>query len=60
MDLSLAMVLSLERPIRELSVGGATRAVAASGAIGSQTGGRRRLERPRNCSQINVQFGFLK
>ena len=35
MNLSLAMVLSLERLMRELSVGGATGAVAASGAIGS-------------------------
>ena len=33
MSLSLAMVLSLERPMRELRVGGATRAVAASGAM---------------------------
>ena len=33
MSLSLAVVLSLERPMRELSVGGATRAIAASGAI---------------------------
>ena len=35
MNLSLAMVLSLERPMRESRVGGATRAIAASGAIGS-------------------------
>ena len=35
MDLSLAVMLSLERLVREMRVGGATRAVAASGAIGS-------------------------
>ena len=35
MNLSLAMVSSLERLMRELSVGGATRAITASVAIGS-------------------------
>ena len=35
MNLSLAMVLSLERPMRDLRVGGATRAAAPSGTIGS-------------------------